>query len=371
MSSTIYAFANQKGGVGKTTTAVNLGAFLAWRGRRVLLIDLDPQGNASSSVGVDRFALPVSVYDVFMGETPLRAILAPSAIEHLVVAPSTPVLASAELELANTTEREFVLRRALYQVDYSVAPPLPSLRDEFDHILIDCPPSLGVLTVNALTAADFVIVPVQCEYLALEGLAQGRIFWESLSFCSTPGNVDAVCLMSRIPGLDVVIANKTLTDFPIAAGADEDRALKLKTKIDAATGYDFVVFDSPPSLGLITINIMVAAKEIVIPVNMTFLALDGCAEIVETVEAVREGYDCPDLRVSLVVPVLYRNTRLANAILEKLREFFAERLSSTIVGYNVAIDEAQSYGQTIWEYAPRSRGAELLEALAKEIHGAV
>ncbi|MCC7164720.1 MAG: ParA family protein [Anaerolineae bacterium] len=172
MSSTIYAFANQKGGVGKTTTAVNLGAFLAWRGRRVLLIDLDPQGNASSSVGVDRFALPVSVYDVFMGETPLRAILAPSAIEHLVVAPSTPVLASAELELANTTEREFVLRRALYQVDYSVAPPLPSLRDEFDHILIDCPPSLGVLTVNALTAADFVIVPVQCEYLALEGLAQ-------------------------------------------------------------------------------------------------------------------------------------------------------------------------------------------------------
>lgn len=172
MSSTIYAFANQKGGVGKTTTAVNLGAFLAWRGRRVLLIDLDPQGNASSSVGVDRFALPASVYDVFVGETTLRAILTPSVMDHMTIVPSTPGLASAELELANTPNREFILRRALYQVDYQADPPLPSLRDEYDHILIDCPPSLGVLTVNALTAADFVIVPVQCEYLALEGLAQ-------------------------------------------------------------------------------------------------------------------------------------------------------------------------------------------------------
>lgn len=172
MSSTIYAFANQKGGVGKTTTAVNLGAFLAWQGRRVLLIDLDPQGNASSSVGVDRFALPASVYDVFVGESSLRAILTPSVMDHLTLAPSTPGLASAELELAGTPNREFILRDALHRFSDAAQPPLPSLRDEYDHILIDCPPSLGVLTVNALTAADFVIVPVQCEYLALEGLAQ-------------------------------------------------------------------------------------------------------------------------------------------------------------------------------------------------------
>ncbi len=158
---TIYAFANQKGGVGKTTTAVNLGAFLAWQGRRVLLIDLDAQGNATASLGIDRFRLPASVYDALMGAATLREILTPTALERLAVIPATPALAGAEIELANAAEREFILRRAL-----------DAVRDDFDHILIDCPPSLGILTVNALSAADFVVVPVQCEYLALEGLAQ-------------------------------------------------------------------------------------------------------------------------------------------------------------------------------------------------------
>lgn len=161
MSATIYAFANQKGGVGKTTTAVNIGAFLAWQGRRVLLVDLDPQGNASASVGVDRFSLATSVYDVFMGGVNVREILTPGGMEGLTVAPSAPSLASAEVELANTPDREFILREAL-----------KDLRAGFDHILIDSPPSLGILTVNALCAAEFVVVPVQCEYLALEGLAQ-------------------------------------------------------------------------------------------------------------------------------------------------------------------------------------------------------
>src|SRR6476646_6870422 len=113
MSSTIYAFANQKGGVGKTTTAVNVGAFLAWQGRRVLLIDLDPQGNASASVGVDRHALPASVYQVFTGEATLSEILTPSTMERLTIAPSMPMLAGAEVELANTPDREFILRDAL------------------------------------------------------------------------------------------------------------------------------------------------------------------------------------------------------------------------------------------------------------------
>ena len=179
---TIYAFANQKGGVGKTTTAVNVGAFLAWQGRRVLLIDLDAQGNASASVGIDRFALPCSMYDVLMGGATLREILTPTAMECLTIAPSVPMLAGAEVELTAMPDREFILRRALaaasegYSTERSPQRsdtlPQRSVRDEFDHILIDCPPSLGIFTVNALSAADFVVVPVQCEYLALEGLAQ-------------------------------------------------------------------------------------------------------------------------------------------------------------------------------------------------------
>ncbi|HZQ08159.1 MAG TPA: ParA family protein [Anaerolineae bacterium] len=159
----IYAFVNQKGGVGKTTTAVNLGAYLAWQGRRVLLIDLDPQGNASASLGVDRHALPLSMYDVLLGDQRLDEIHLPAALENLMLAPSAPTLAGSEVELTDAPEREFILRRALTDP--------PAVRDQFDHILIDCPPSLGILTVNALTAADFVVVPVQCEYLALEGLA--------------------------------------------------------------------------------------------------------------------------------------------------------------------------------------------------------
>lgn len=174
---TIYAFANQKGGVGKTTTAVNLGAFLAGRGQRVLLVDLDPQGNASASVGVDRFAQPASVYDLFLGGLSLAELLTPTATEGLTLVPSAPLLAGAEVELANLPGREYILRDSLSALEASEsveraavgmatdAPPT------FDYIFVDCPPSLGVLTVNALAAADHVVVPVQCEYLALEGLA--------------------------------------------------------------------------------------------------------------------------------------------------------------------------------------------------------
>jgi len=184
---TIYTFANQKGGVGKTTTAVNIGAFLAWQGRRVLLIDLDPQGNATASLGIDRFALSASVYDVFVGGIALHEIFTATTIERLCVAPAKSMLAGAEIELANAPHREFILRDALAAASegYTAAnegterspqrstpQSFPPLRSAFDHILIDCPPSLGILTVNALCAADYVVVPVQCEYLALEGLAQ-------------------------------------------------------------------------------------------------------------------------------------------------------------------------------------------------------
>lgn len=249
MSSTIYAFANQKGGVGKTTTAVNLGAFLARQNRRVLLIDLDPQGNASSSVGIDRFALPASVYDVFMGSATLREVIAPSVMDNLMVAPSTPVLASAELELANTPEREYILRNAL-----------PSLRDQYDYILIDCPPSLGVLTVNALTAADYVIVPVQCEYLALEGLAQ----------------------------------------------------------------------------------------------------------LMQTISLVRENLNPPLELFGLVMTMFDLRARLAGQVIQEVREHFPNEIFETVIPRNVRVAEAPSFGQPLLQYDPHSRGAEAYEKLTAE-----
>jgi len=156
----VFAIANQKGGVGKTTTAVNLGAALALHRQRVLLIDIDPQTNATSSLGFDKTRIHPSIYEVIINEHPLKEIVVPTLHPGLDLAPSAPDLAGAEVELVPLIDREQRLRRAL-----------DPLRPLYDLVLIDCPPSLGLLTVNALTAADGVVVPVQCEYLPLEGLS--------------------------------------------------------------------------------------------------------------------------------------------------------------------------------------------------------
>jgi len=157
----IYALANQKGGVAKTTTAVNLSACLAEAGKKVLLIDIDPQGNASSGLGIDRYAIRQCIYDVLVNEVPINEVILKTDIPGLEILPATIQLAGAEIELANSVSREIRLKSSL-----------KNIKEQYDYIFIDCPPSLGLLTLNALTAADGVIIPIQCEYYALEGLGQ-------------------------------------------------------------------------------------------------------------------------------------------------------------------------------------------------------
>ena len=158
----IYALANQKGGVGKTTTAVNLGAYLSSCGLKVLLVDIDPQSNATSSLGIVKRQVKQSTYQALAEQCSLAETVRPTEWDKLYLAPASPNLAGAEIELVEASGREYLLRQAIV-----------SLADKYDYVLIDCPPSLGLLTVNALTAAlHGVIVPIQCEYLALEGLTE-------------------------------------------------------------------------------------------------------------------------------------------------------------------------------------------------------
>lgn len=158
---TIIAFANQKGGVGKTTTAINIGASLAAIDKRVLLIDLDPQGNAGTGLGFVRSAHPESVYGVIMGTALAADNILSTAVKNLHIMPSSMALAGAEIDLLDADNREFRLRDALTPI-----------ADYYDYILLDCPPTLGYLTINALTAADYVVVPMQCEFYSLEGVQQ-------------------------------------------------------------------------------------------------------------------------------------------------------------------------------------------------------
>jgi chromosome partitioning protein len=163
----ILALANQKGGVGKTTTAINLGTALAAIGERVLIVDLDPQGNASTGLGIDRRDRSSSTYDVLIGEVPLREAVVPTAVPRLHIAPSTMDLSGLELELGNTRDRAYRLRDAIAALNSDAASG-----EDYTYVLIDCPPSLNLLTVNAMAASDAILVPLQCEFFALEGLSQ-------------------------------------------------------------------------------------------------------------------------------------------------------------------------------------------------------
>ena len=244
------AFINEKGGTCKTTLCVNVAARLAARGRRVLVADLDTQGHAGKTLGVDVRRLAPTIHDWLLGDATFAAVVRPTAVA----------------------------------------------------------------------------------------------------------------------GLDLLPANKDLAGFPVAAAPTADRAELLRRRLDEVpeATYDAILIDSPPSRSLVTDNILVAAREIVVPVALTYLALDGCAEILESLERLRaERGSAPAL--TLVVGTLYRKTRLADEILAKLRARLPSAVSSIVLGWSVKVDEAQSHGKTVFEWAPRSSGARALAAIADEI----
>jgi chromosome partitioning protein len=262
------AFVNEKGGSGKTTLVANVAAFFALRrGRRVLGIDLDPQGQLGKALGVD------------------------------------------------------VRRSRRSAVELVVA---------------------SVLDPASLDAAP--------------GAAR-------------PGDDPLPWISTRIPGLDLVVANKALA---LHAGfdGDDDPTARLRRHLarsKRARRYDFILMDAPPSFGPLTLNVLRAADEVVIPVPLTYLALDGCAELVRTLHTVRTRFGHPGLRITMVIPTFYRRTRLAHEVLETLKAQFPKEICHTVLGHHVRIDEAQSRGLSIFEYAPRDRGARALAAIAEEL----
>lgn len=246
----IFAVVNQKGGVGKTTTAVNLAACLGVAGKRALLVDTDPQGNATSGVGVVKSKLDHCIYDVLINDVPIEQVIVHTETKGLDLVPARIDLAGADIELMSMMSRETKLKQALARID-----------DRYDFIIIDCPPSLGLLTVNVLTAAGYVIMPIQCEYYALEGISQ----------------------------------------------------------------------------------------------------------LLRTIELVRQHLN-PNLEIAEVLLTMFDyRTRLSEQVVEEVKRFFGDRVSSVLVPRNVRLSEAPSHGKPIISYDAKSKGAEAYTKFAAEV----
>lgn len=250
----IIAVTNQKGGVGKTTTAISLSACLADCGKRTLLVDLDPQGNATSGLGIDKTSLTKNLYDCLIEHTPMTEVVQNTMIKKLAVIPATMDLAGAAVELVTVPRREYVLKNVLSAY-------LQSLKKPYDYVIMDCPPSLGLLTVNALAAADSVLIPVQCEFYALEGLAQ----------------------------------------------------------------------------------------------------------LMQTVEMVRSSLNDKLYLLGLLMTMYDGRTNLSIQVTEEVKKYFSGQVFQTIIPRNVRLGEAPSHGEPITIYDPHSKGAEVYKKLAKEV----
>lgn len=246
----IIAIANQKGGVGKSTTAINLSASLAGLGKKVLIADMDPQGNATSGLGIQRDENSKCVYNVLIDGEPLKSVIKSTEIEHLFAVPATIQLAGAEIELVSALSRENKLKKAF-----------ATISNDFDYVIIDCPPSLGLLTLNALTAATDILIPIQCEYYALEGLSK---------------LLDTISLVTNNLNADLNIIGVLLT--------------------------------------------------------------------------MQDG-----------------RTKLSEQVINEVRKYFGEKAFKTVIPRNVRLSEAPSFGQPINLYDPSSRGAWAYNELAKEV----